>query len=94
MKHIVVICSSPRRHGNSEILADQFIKGARDAGHYVEKIVLSQYQIRPCLACEYCRQHQNECVQKDNANEIIDKIIKADVFVLATPIYFYSLSAQ
>jgi multimeric flavodoxin WrbA len=94
MKNIVVISSSPRRHGNSEVLADQFMKGAKEAGHYVEKVVLSQYKISPCLACEYCRNHNNQCIQKDDANEVIDKIIKADVFVMTTPIYFYSLSAQ
>ena len=93
MKNIVVICSSPRRHGNSEILADQWIKGAQDAGHHVEKIILSDKNIKPCLACEYCRNH-HECIQKDDADEIIKKIIKTDVFVFATPLYFYSLSAQ
>lgn len=91
---VVVISSSPRRNGNSEILADQFIKGAKEAGHQVEKVILRQYKMQPCLACEYCRQHDNQCIQKDDVNEIIDKIIKADVFVFATPIYFYSLSAQ
>lgn len=91
---VVVICSSPRRQGNSEVLADQFIKGAIDAGHDVEKVMLSDYQMSPCLSCEYCRTHNNECIQKDDANIVIDKMIKADVFVLATPIYFYSLSAQ
>lgn len=91
---VVVVCSSPRRHGNSEVLADQFMKGASDAGHEVEKVVLSQYKMAPCLACEYCRSHEGQCVQKDDADKVIDKIIKADVFVFATPIYFYSLSAQ
>jgi len=94
MKKIVVICSSPRRHGNSEALADQFIKGAVEAGHEAEKVVLNHYSMHPCLACEYCRTHKNQCLQKDDANQVIDKIIKADVFVFATPIYFYSLSAQ
>ncbi len=91
---VVVISSSPRRHGNSEILADQFIKGARDAGHEVEKIVLSQYSLHPCLACEYCRSHDHQCVQKDDADEILKKLVACDVMVFATPIYFTSLSAQ
>jgi len=91
---VVVICSSPRRNGNSEVLANRFIKGAQDAGHEVEKIVLSQYKMKPCLACEYCRKNNNVCIQQDDANKVIDKVIKADVFVFASPIYFYSLSAQ
>ena len=94
MKKAVAICASPRRHGNSEVLADQLIKGAKEAGHEVEKVVLNQYAIKPCLACEYCRSHDHQCIQKDDANQVIDQIIKADVFVFATPIYFYSLSAQ
>lgn len=94
MKRVVVICSSPRRHGNSEILTDQFIQGAKEAGHDVEKVVLRDYHIGPCLACEYCRSHDRQCVQKDDADKVIHKIIKADVFVFATPVYFYSLSAQ
>lgn len=94
IKDVVVISSSPRVKGNSEILADQFINGAKEVGHNVEKISLRNYSLQPCLACEYCRRHQNQCVQKDDADKIISKIITADVFVLATPIYFYSLSAQ
>jgi multimeric flavodoxin WrbA len=94
MKKVVIICSSPRRKGKSEILADAFMKGAIEAGHDVEKVCLSDYSISPCLACEYCRSHHNECVIKDDANKIIDKIIQSDIFVFASPIYFYSLSAQ
>lgn len=91
---VIVICSSPRIHGNSELLADQFIKGAVEAHHEVEKINIAYKTIRPCLGCEYCRNHHNECLQKDDADEIIQKIIDADVFVFAAPIYFYSLPAQ
>ncbi len=91
---VVVVSSSPRRNGNSEVLADQFIKGAKEAGHDVEKIVLSQYKINPCIGCEYCRKHDHQCFQKDDADEIIKKIVDCDAFVFATPIYFYSLSAQ
>ena len=93
-KKVVVISSSPRRQGNSEVLSDQFVKGAQEAGHDVEKVILSQYPMNPCIACEYCRTHDNMCFQKDKANDVIQKIIDADVFVFATPIYFYSLSAQ
>lgn len=93
-KKVVVVCSSPRRHGNSETLADQFMKGAKEAGHEVEKIVLHDDSVKPCLACEYCRTHDHHCVRRDEAAEIIDRIIRSDVFVFATPVYFYSVSAQ
>lgn len=92
--NVVIICSSPRRNGNSELFADQFMKGAKEEGHHVKKIRLSDYHLNPCLACEYCRKHQNECIIKDDTNIIIQEIIDSDVFVFATPIYFYSLSAQ
>ena len=91
---VVIISSSPRRNGNSEILCNQFLKGAKEAGCEVEKINLNDYTIQPCLACEYCRRHQNICCQKDDANEIIQKMIDADIWVLSSPVYFYSISAQ
>lgn len=94
MKRIVVISSSPRKDGNSAELCKQFVKGAKEAGHDVELFYLQDFRMSPCLACEYCRSHDRQCVIKDDADTIIDKIIQSDVFVLATPIYFYSVSAQ
>lgn len=93
-KKIIVISSSPRRNGNSEVLCNQFIQGANKAGHHVEKINLNDYKINPCLACAYCRKHNNQCFQKDDANLIIQKMIEADVWVLSSPVYFYSITAQ
>lgn len=52
------------------------------------------YKIGYCLACEYCRSHDHVCVLKDDTNKIVEKLIKADVFVLATPVYFYGVSGQ
>ena len=91
---VIVICASPRKNGNSEILADQFIKGAQFSGHDVEKINIAFQSIKHFLACEYCRYHENECIQKDDSQTIIQKIIEADVLTFVTPIYFYSLPAQ
>lgn len=94
MKKVVIISSSPRRNGNSALLCHQFEKGAIEAGHQVEFVNLNDYKIAPCLACEYCRTHHNECVIKDDANEIVQKMIDADVWVLSSPVYFYSVTAQ
>ncbi|MFQ6861467.1 MAG: flavodoxin family protein [Beduini sp.] len=91
---VIILSSSPRRKGNSEILCEQFAKGAKEAGHEVEMVNLNDYHMGFCLACEYCRYHNHVCVLKDDANQIIEKIIEADVFVMATPVYFYSLSGQ
>lgn len=98
MKKVLVISSSPRRQGNSELLCDQFIKGAVEAQHEVEKVNLNDYQIAPCQACENCRHHDNICHIKDDANLIIDKMIKADVMVgvslLSKSPYFMRISRK
>lgn len=86
-KKIVVICSSPRKGGNLEILADMFIKGVLEAGHLVEKVRLADYQIGYCKACYYCREHL-ACCQKDDVNPLMEKLLAADVIVFATPVYF------
>lgn len=94
MKKVCIISSSPRRNGNSDLLCQQFLKGAIKKGHQVDLIHLDQYQIHPCHVCEYCRHHQGQCYQKDDSDQIIQKMIDADVWVLASPVYFYSISAQ
>ena len=94
MKKVVIISSSPRKEGNSEVLCQQFEKGAVEAGHEVEIINLNKYKVGYCLGCEYCRKHDNQCVLKDDAAMIIHKAINADVIVVSTPIYWGSLSAQ
>lgn len=94
VKKVLVLSSSPRRNGNSEAFCEQFMKGARSAMHEVEKINLNDYHINPCFACDYCRHHEGKCCQKDDADTIISKMIEADVWLLASPVYFYSISAQ
>lgn len=93
-KKVLIISSSPRRKGNSEILCNQFSKGAREAGCEVEKIKLNDYSIYPCIACDYCHKHDNICFRKDDANTIIQKMVDADIWVLSSPVYFYSVTAQ
>ncbi len=93
MKKVLIISGSPRKNGNSDILCDEFEKGASEAGHQVEKIRLQEKKIGYCMACYYCR-NTKECVQKDDMTEIIEKLIGADVIVLATPVYFYSMDGQ
>lgn len=93
-KKVLAIVSSPRRGGNSETLADQFISGAREAGHMAEKVCLRDKKISPCIACEACLKNGGTCVQKDDMEEILQKIIEADVIALSTPVYYYSVSAQ
>lgn len=93
-KKVLVIVSSPRKGGNSELLCDRFISGAEEAGHHVEKICLRGKKIAPCIACEACLNNGGVCVQKDDMGEILEKLIAADVIVLSTPVYYYSICAQ
>ena len=93
MKKVIVISSTPRRGGNSEILAEEFARGAGDAGHAVEVIDLRDYHLNYCVACYACAD-SGKCVIGDGMNEIAEKLVEADVIVFATPVYFYSMSGQ
>ena len=94
MKKVLILSGSPRKHGNSDILCDEFAKGALDAGNSVEKIRVAEQKINACLGCYYCKEHQGECVYKDGMAELLQKIIDCDVLVLSSPVYFYSVCAQ
>lgn len=94
MKKVLVISSSPRRNGNSDLLCDQFMKGAIEAGHRAEKIFLADKTIHYCTGCGACANATRPCVQKDDVAEILEKMVEADVIVLATPVYFYTMCAQ
>ena len=93
MKNVIVISSTPRVGGNSEILANEFAKGARDAGHNVEIVNVRDYNFKYCTGCYAC--HKTEkCVFNDGMNEIHEKLLNANVIVFATPVYYYSMSGQ
>lgn len=93
MKKVVIISSSPRRGGNSDVLCDRFLQGALESGHSAEKIFLKDYHIGYCIGCGYCFDH-HICSRKDDMAPILDKLVHADVIVFATPVYFYSMDAQ
>lgn len=93
-KRILVLMGSPRRHGNTDCLAAEFIRGAEEAGHQVEKIYLKDRKIGGCLGCGACQRNGGSCVQKDDMQEIYEKWLAADVVVLASPVYFYTWSSQ
>lgn len=93
MKNVLIISASPRKNGNSDLLCDQFLKGAQEAGHTVEKINLQNKKINYCLGCGVCNK-THACVQKDDMKPLLDKMVAADVIVLATPVYFYSMDGQ
>jgi len=93
MKKILILSGSPRKNGNSDILCNEFAKGAMEAGHEVEKIRVAEKNIGYCRACYACRE-TGICAIKDDMAELMQKMIDCDVMVLASPVYFYSIDAQ
>ncbi len=91
-KKVLILSGSPRKNGNSDILCDEFMKGAVEAGNAVEKIRVSEKNIGYCRACYACK--NGPCAIKDDMTEVLQKMIDADVIVLASPVYFYSIDAQ
>jgi multimeric flavodoxin WrbA len=92
-KRVLILSSSPRKKGNSNALCDQFMEGAVEAKHKVEKVVLAEKKINYCTGCYTCREN-GKCAQKDDMAQILDSMIAADVIVMATPVYFYTMCAQ
>lgn len=93
-KKVLILSGSPRKGGNSDILCDEFMKGAKESGNEVEKIRVTEKKIDFCTACYYCRTSGGECAAKDDMAEVLQMMIDADVIVLASPVYFYSIDAQ
>lgn len=94
MKNILIISSSPRKNGNSQLLCEQFKRGAEEKGHMVTLVRLMEKIIGFCRACDGCMRNGGTCVLNDDMAEILKLFQEADVIVLATPVYFYGISAQ
>ena len=94
MKNVLILSGSPRKGGNSDLLCDAFQRGAEEAGHTVIKVRVAEKKIAPCRGCYFCSEHDGECVMQDDMAELLQAIIDADVLVLASPVYFYSVAAQ
>ena len=93
MKNILIIIGSPRKKGNTYQLAQAFLKGAQEEGAQVRVVDLAETRIQGCLDCSGCEK-TGRCVQKDGMEEVYEAIGDCDLLVLATPIFFFSLSAQ
>lgn len=93
-KKVLILSGSPRKGGNSDLLCDEFMRGALESGNTVEKIRVAEKNVGCCKACYYCKNSNGKCVIKDDMSEILQKMIDADVLVLASPVYFYSIDAQ
>jgi multimeric flavodoxin WrbA len=92
-KNVMAFVGSPRRGGNTHILVDEILRGARDAGAAVQKIDLTQLEIHPCIACDVCKPSEI-CTFDDDFPPLWEQMRSADVWVLATPIYWGGPTAQ
>jgi len=94
-KRIVIVRGSPRKNGNSNILAEQVMAGARDAGAEVESFDLHDMDIRPCKACDTCQESiDKDCVVQDDMQILYPKLRGADAIVIVSPIYWFTVCAQ
>lgn len=93
-KKVLILSASPRKSGNSDLLCDQFMFGAKEAGNQAEKIFLRDKKINYCTGCGTCFNRGEDCSQKDDMDEVLKKMISADAIVMATPVYFYTMNAQ
>lgn len=94
-RKILVVIGSPRRNGNSASLAREAATGAKEAGAKVETIFLQGMNIQPCTACDACRRKlKKDCILKDDMRALYPKMKAADGIVIASPIYWFTVSAQ
>ncbi|MDE6617685.1 MAG: flavodoxin family protein [Clostridiales bacterium] len=93
MKKVIIITSSPRKDGNSELLAKAFADGALSTGNDVMVLDVRELNLKYCTGCLYCQSH-DACVLNDGMNGFYEKLQNADVLAFATPVYFYSICGQ
>jgi len=94
MKNILVLTGSPRKGGNSDLLADAFIKGAEEAGHKVSKFASAEKKIAGCRACDKCWSTGTACIFPDDFRELAPLVEEADTLVIVSPVYWFTMSAQ
>ncbi len=92
--NILILKSSPRANSNSSLLAGQVAAGAQAAGAVVKTFNLHDMDIRPCDACDTCRENGGVCIIKDDMQTLYRELPQADAIVLASPIYWFTYSAQ
>ena len=92
--NILILSGSPRKGGNTDMLVEAFVKGASQK-HHIEVVSVHDYKVSPCMGCNACfRDEDHACCQQDDMTYIYRKMAVADMLVIASPVYFYGLSAQ
>ena len=90
---IVVLQGSPNVNGSTALMVEEFARGARGAGHDVERVDVARLDVAPCTGCVACG-YEGPCAQHDGMGELRSAILSADMVVFATPLYYYGISAQ
>lgn len=90
---ITVITGSPHKNGTSALLADKFIEGAQKSGHDVYRFNAAFEEVHPCTGCDRCGM-EGPCIYKDAMNQLLPKLLAADLIAFVTPLYYYGMSAQ
>jgi multimeric flavodoxin WrbA len=94
-RKILIVMGSPRKDGNSALLAQQVAAGGREGGAEVESFHLHDMKIQPCTACEACRDAvETDCILEDDMKILLPKLRQTDALVIASPIYWFTVSAQ
>lgn len=91
--NILILQSSPNLQGSTAILTDEFARGAREAGHTVTRVDVDRLDVAPCTGCVACG-YEGPCVQHDDMDNLRRQILATDMLVLATPLYYYGMTAQ
>ena len=91
--NVIVLQGSPNAGGSTAMLAREFARGAREAGHSVDIVDVAALDIAPCTGCVACG-YEGPCVQADGMDELRPKVLAADMLVFATPLYYYGMTAQ
>ncbi|WP_349674854.1 flavodoxin family protein [Lacrimispora sp.] len=94
MKNILVLTGSPRSKGNSDLMADAFIKGAKSKGHKVTKFEVAKKKIGGCRGCDKCWSQGTPCIFQDDFSELAPLLEHADMIVLVSPLYSFNVSSQ
>ncbi len=94
MKKITIISTSLRKNSNSEILANEFIKAAKEKGNEINYINLKKIKMKFCIGCLTCGKTKKCVIKDDITKEMLDKICNSDVIVFVTPVYYYAISGQ
>lgn len=91
---ILVITGSPHKQGTSDLMAECFMDGAQAAGHEIFRFDAASKNIGPCIACNYCRKNNGECVQNDDMALLYSDLKSADMVVFVTPLYYFGMTSQ